>query len=73
MNREENIMHMDTSWLDIIITITKLLPSTPRTCVDKSVEPIPRSGSGGGYYMYTVEANNDCGVNFLPYIRTHVY
>ena len=38
--------------------------ATQFTCVDKSVEPIPGSGNGGGYHMYTVEANNDCG--FLP-------
>ena len=38
--------------------------ATQFTCVDKSVEPIRGSGSGGGYWMYTVEANNDCG--FLP-------
>ena len=40
--------------------------ATQFTCVDKSVEPIRGSGSGGGYHMYTVEANNDCGANFLP-------
>ena len=40
--------------------------ATQFTWVDKSVEPIPGSGSGGGYYMYTVEANHDCGANFLP-------
>ena len=41
--------------------------ATQFTCVDKSVEPI--AGSGGntnGYRLYTVEANNDCGDNFLP-------
>ena len=38
--------------------------ATQFTCVDKSVEPIRGSGSGGGYHMYTVEANSDCG--FLP-------
>ena len=38
--------------------------ATQFTCVDKSVEQIPGSGSGGGYLMYTVEANYDC--NFLP-------
>ena len=37
------------------------------TCVDKSLEQIPGSGSSNdGYQFYTVEANNDCGDNFLP-------
>ena len=41
--------------------------ATQFTCVDKSVEPIPGSGSSSnGYRLYTVEANNDCGANFLP-------
>ena len=41
--------------------------ATQFTCVDKSLEQIPGSGSSNdGYQFYTVEANNDCGDNFLP-------
>ena len=41
--------------------------ATQFTCMDKSLEQIPGSGtSGGGYLFYTVEANNDCGTKFLP-------
>ena len=41
--------------------------ATQFTCVDKSVEQIPGSGSASvGYHLYTVEVNNDCGTNFLP-------
>ena len=41
--------------------------ATQFTCIDESLEQIPGSGSsGGGYLFYTVEANNDCGDDFLP-------
>ena len=41
--------------------------ATQFTCVDKSVEPIPGSGSSdSGYQLYTVEANADCGAKFIP-------
>ena len=41
--------------------------ATQFTCVDKSVEQIPGSGANSnGYRFYTVEANADCGGNFLP-------
>ena len=55
MDGKENIM--DTSWLDIIMT--NLLPSSPVWIT------VWNRGSGSGGYLYTVEANNDCGVNFL--------
>ena len=47
--------------------------ATHYTCVDKSMESIPGSGSGGGYYMYTVEANNDCRANFLPCMSLYIH
>ena len=41
--------------------------ATQFTCVDESVEQIPGSGGNtNGYQFYTVEANADCGGNFLP-------
>ena len=41
--------------------------ATQFTCVDESVEQIRGSGTDGiGYYFYTVEAQFECGANFLP-------
>ena len=42
-------------------------PATQFTCVDESVEQIRGSGTNGlGYQFYTVEAQYECGANFLP-------
>ena len=41
--------------------------ATQFTCVDKSVEQIRGSATHSiGYYFYTVEAQYECGANFLP-------
>ena len=41
--------------------------STQFTCVDKSLEQVPGSGSNSnGYNFYTVELQYECGSNFLP-------
>ena len=41
--------------------------ATQFTCIDESVEQIRGSGTNGiGYYFNTVEAQYECGANFLP-------
>ena len=47
--------------------------ATQFTCVDRSLEQIPGSGSNSnGYRLYTVDVNNDCGDNFLPCSTTYM-
>ena len=47
--------------------------ATQFTCVDESLEQIPGSGGNtNGYRFYTVEANADCGGNFLPCSSTEL-